>query len=414
MAAFDFTHLSPRNAKYQRHSVVVANGATFTVLDMNEKEKGAATNVIYLHVHKETKKCYVGVTVQEARKRWFTSRSYYLNPRFGGALKKHGWKAFDSFVLAFAEDRIALNLAEVAAIAAAGGHKSKFTYNLSPGGDMVAENDKPIVGVFLPTGVTRKFKSGSEAARILGFKNTDSPMTVARGENMAAGDWWFRLVDDKQSQPPKIWGEKLRLARMRELNARPLMAIRFDTRETRRFDTMDMAAKELGVHQSEVWSVAHGKTHSAGGWWFRFEDDDRSMPTLRGSKATRLKRDKKVFAVNLKTAERREFRNCTVADNELRIYKGASASVAGGERTSAADWWFTYDKTTTPPTAFKGALVARARSKAVVATNLATGVEQVFSSAKAAAEALGMSRASISYVISGKKSTVKGYRFRFA
>jgi len=35
-------------------------------------------------------------------------------------------------------------------------------------------------------------------------------------------------------------------------------------------------------------------------------------------------------------------------------------------------------------------------------------------SAKDAAEALGVSRAAISYVISGKKAAAKGFKFRFA
>ena len=254
--------------------------------------------------------------------------AYRNNRRFGNAIKKYGWDAFDSFVVAFAENRDALNDAEVSAIVAAGGHKSKFTYNLSPGGDMVAENDKPIVGIHLQTGQTREFNSGVAAARMLGFKSADNAMAVVRGELLTANGWWFRLADDMTSRPPTMWGEKLRLARMREINARPVLAVRYGTGESRRFETMDLASEQLGVQQSEVWAVAHGKSHSAKGWWFRFEDDNRSMPKTRGHKSSRLKRDIKVYATKLATGERREFRNCTVADIELEIYKGAAAMVA--------------------------------------------------------------------------------------
>ena len=103
-----------------------------------------------------------------------------------------------------------------------------------------------------------------------------------------------------------------------------------------------------------------------------------------------------------------------MADTELGVYKGAAAAVALGERTSAADWWFTYDPDGTAPTDYKGALVAKARSKAVIAKNLATGQETTFVSAKDAAEALSMSRATISFNINGKLKSAKGYNFRFA
>ena len=159
--------------------------------------------------------------------------------------------------------------------------------------------------------------------------------------------------------------------------------------------------------------VARGEDYSAKGWWFKFEGDARSPPAIHGQKAGRLKRDRQVFAVNLSSGEQRGFRNCTVADTELGIYKGAAASVVSGARTSAADWWFSYDKKQSPPSTYKNALVAKARSKSVVGVDLATGRELHFESAKLAAETLGLSRSSISCVISGKRGSVKGYKFRF-
>jgi hypothetical protein len=394
--------------------VTVANGAVFVALKLPEETKVKASNIIYLHVHRESRKCYIGITVQAAGKRWFNGIAYRNNRRFGLALKKHGWDAFDSFVLAFGDDRDGLNQAEVEAIAAAGGHKSKFSYNLSPGGDMVAENDKPIVGVFLATGEERLFKSGSDAARQLGMKNVDMPMAVARGDRTSVDDWWFRFEDDVSGIPPESWGEVLRVDAVRRKQGKKVLAISYATGEQRTFSTLTEAGAALGVEKSAVSMVARGEDFSAKGWWFKFEGDPRPMPSIHGQKAGRMKRDKKVYATNLNTGERREFRNCTDADTKIGIYKGAAASVASGERTSAAGWCFSYDKSLSPPTEFKGALVAKARAKAVVAIDLATGQELQFDSAKAAAEALGMSRAAISCVISGKLKRAKGYKFRFA
>ena len=414
MAAIDFTHLSSENVDCPKQLVTVANGAVFVALDLAKETKSKASNIIYLHIHRESRKCYIGITVQAAGKRWFNGIAYRNNRRFGHALKKHGWDAFDSFVLAFGDDRDRLNQAEIVAIAAAGGHKSKFTYNLSSGGDMVAENDKPIFGTHLATGEKRRFKSGSDAARQLDMKNVDMPMAVARGERTSVAGWWFRFENDESATPPESWGENLRVDAVRRKQGKKVIAINYATGEQRIFSTTAEAGAVLGVEQSAVSMVARGEDFSAKGWWFRFDDDDRKMPSIHGQKAGRLKRDKKVYAVHLKTEERREFRNCTVADSELGIYKGASASVASGERISATDWWFSYEKDATPPAEFKGALVAKARSKAVVAIDITTGREQHFDSAKAAASVLGMSRAAISCVISGKLKTAKGYMFQLA
>ena len=279
---------------------------------------------------------------------------------------------------------------------------------------MVAENDKPLVGVLLGTNDERRFKSGTDAARKLGMSNADMPMAVARGERTSVAGWWFRFDGDFTAQPPKSWGDRLRVDAVRRKQGKKVIAINYASGEERTFSTTAEASEQLGVHQSAVSMVARGEDYSAKGWWFKFEGDARPLPTIHGQKAGRLKRDKKVYAAQLKSGQRREFRNCAVADVELGIYKGAAASVASGERTSAADWWFSYDKDQAPPTIFKGGLVSKMRSKAVVGIDLATGQEQQFDSAKAAAEALGLSRAAISYVINGKKKSVKGYKFRFA
>jgi len=410
----DLTHLSAKNKKYKKREIVVANGAMFTVLAMTEWEMHKASSILYVHVQRDTKRCYIGITVMDAGDRWKGGIGYENNRRFGRAIKKHGWDSFCSYVLAFADDRDALNNAEITTISFAGGHKSNFTYNLSPGGDMVAENDKPLVGVLLGTNRERKFKSGTDAARQLGMSNADMPMAVARGERTSVAGWWFRFADDLTVQPPKSWGEDLRVESVRRKQGKKIIAINYVTGEKRIFQTTAEAGKLLGVHQSAVSMVAKGQNFSAKGWWFKFDGDTRAVPEIHGQKVGRLKRDKKVYAVQLASGKKREFRNCTVADTELGIYKGAAASVASGERTSAADWWFSYENDKAPPKLFKGALVAKARSKAVLAVHLENGREQRFDSAKVAAETLGLSRAAISMVISGKRKSIKGYMFRLA
>ena len=414
MKAISYFHLSKKNKKYTAQIVEVANGVQFQALLLSKEEISKAANVLYIHINSQNKKCYVGITEQEAWKRWFSGMAYRNNRRFGAAIKKYEWDQFDSYILAFGDSRESLNQVEKEAIAAAGGHKSKHTYNLSPGGDMVAENDIPIIGVNLETGESQKFKSGSNAARKIGLKSTDMPMAVARGERTSVANWWFRYEADVDKLPPTIWGNKLRILEVQKKQSKNLIATSFKTKEQRRYKTLEEAAKDLGVTKGLISMVARGVSTSANGWWIQFEGDRRVMPKTFGSVLRREKRDQKVYAVNLANGKKSEFRNCTVADVELGLYKGAAALVASGQRASAAGWWFTLNKSEKPPKKFKGVLVSQARSKAIYAIELATGKKSRFDSAKQAEEALEIHRSSISNIIKGKSKSSKGYSFRLA
>jgi predicted XRE-type DNA-binding protein len=409
--AFDYTNISLRNAGYEREIVRVANGVEFVVLNLDRAEIETARSVLYMHVHSDTGRCYIGITEQETKSRWTNGVAYKNNRRFGSALKKYGWRQFSSYILAFGDDRESLNRVEIDAIAAAGGHKSPWTFNLSPGGDAVAENDKPIVGLNLETGEEIRFRSGAAAARELGFSNVDKAMAVARRERISAEGWWFRFLDDLESRPPGVWGEKLRVEAVRNLQGKSVVAINLNTNARQIYATVNSAAKALGVEQSQVSAVANRKALSAKGWWFCLLGEQEVPSQLFASQATRAKRDRAVWAVNLKTRERLCFRNCTEASISLGLFKGAAAGVASGARASAGDWWFSYDPSGEPPALTKGALVAAARSIAVFAHHLESGTQHRYDSAKHAAEQLGMSRAAISKCLSGKSASVKGYRF---
>jgi hypothetical protein len=411
---FDCTNISLRNVEYERELVSVANGAIFVALKLDKSEIETARCILYIHVHSDTSRCYVGITEQTAKNRWTNGIAYRNNRRFGNALSKYGWHSFSSYVLAFGDDRDSLNRVEIDAIAVAGGHKSVHTFNLSPGGDVVSETDKPIVGLNLETQEEHLFKSGAAAARELGFSNVDKAMAVARGERASADGWWFRFADDFQSKSPMVWGEKLRIQEVRRIQGKSIVAINLKTNTRKIFETTNSAAQSLGLEQSQVSAIANKRALSAKGWWFCFLGEQEIPPRLFGSQATRAKRDRPVWAVNLKTKERICFRNCTEASLSLGLFQSAAAGVVSGARVSAGDWWFSYDAAEAPPRFTKGALVAAARSVAVVAHHLERGTEHRYDSAKLAAEQLGMSRAAISKCLSGKCSSVKGYRFTLA
>jgi hypothetical protein len=391
----------------------VANGAVFEALDLSEDEMLDASNVVYLHVHRESRKCYIGITIMRSRQRWTRGVGYRHNRRFGNAIKRYGWDAFDSYILAFCDDRDRLDQAEIDAITAAGGHKSKFTYNLTPGGDIVAENDKPIIGVSLKTGEAFNFKGGADAARCIGLKNPDMPMAVARKERTSVANWWFRFEDDFESKPPEVWGEDLRVAAVKEKKSKAVIAIKIATTEKTEFPSTAEAARQLSMSQQDVATVASGNQLSANGWWFKYRGDAREMPTAFGTDATREKRDVPVYAFNMKTKKKMKFRNGTVASQELGLYLTAVTGVITGKRTTAKGWWFSHDENAKPATEYKGALVAKARRKPIEVEDLNTKKVTQYDSAKSAGEALGVHRSQISEAIK-KNKPVRNYIFRFA
>jgi len=101
------------------------------------------------------------------------------------------------------------------------------------------------------------------------------------------------------------------------------------------------------------------------------------------------------------------------ADKALGLHNGAASSVAIGGRASAGGWHFSFREGAPPPLRTGFQLVAAARSKPIVAFHIATSERREFDSGKAAASELGMSRASISLVLSGKLKSCKGWTFEF-
>jgi hypothetical protein len=158
--------------------------------------------------------------------------------------------------------------------------------------------------------------------------------------------------------------------------------------------------------------VASGDIRLAKGWWFCFLDDDRKMPETFGAATTRKKRDRKIYAVNLETGQHLEFRNATVATKKIGLYDGSASRIASGNGNSAGGWWFTYNLGEKPPTEFAGTLLAKYKSKAVIAEYIETGQIQRFESAKIASETLKVQPSSISNIINGKRQSAKGYTFR--
>ena len=74
----DFTLLSSLNNQYAKLSLEFANGTQFATLLMLEKEILEAKNVLYIHIHRESKCCYIGQTLKKSRLQWANGSGYRL------------------------------------------------------------------------------------------------------------------------------------------------------------------------------------------------------------------------------------------------------------------------------------------------------------------------------------------------
>jgi hypothetical protein len=66
MPHLDLRNLSKLNDGYETKAISVANGASFRVLTLSRTERTRASTILYIHLHRVTLRCYIGVTVMSA------------------------------------------------------------------------------------------------------------------------------------------------------------------------------------------------------------------------------------------------------------------------------------------------------------------------------------------------------------
>jgi hypothetical protein len=402
---FDYTNISARNGAYEKRVIEVAGGARFIVLHMTPAELARTKLLLYMHVNRETRKFYIGRSTMPAVNRFNRGNGYRLQKAMAAAIGHHGWDAFDTYVLALGDNDDSLSMLEVQAIKDAGGHKSHDNYNMSPGGEAVADNGKPVICVHMPTKTETEYESAHACGLALGI-DSDGITAVARGDmnsrgtarRQNIGDYYFYYKGETPNYPDQ-WGKGARARRIAASQGRAVVAINYNNpSDIRRFQSMGEAARELGVHQSAVSGVARGKELSAGDWFFHFEDEPRELPKLRGSEAVWADRNVTVYAVNLTTGERTEHRNAMAAGQALGISPSSISTVLNRKRKSDSGYWFTSDPIAEPPKRFGKASVRFYKEQPIMAVERKTGMETPFPSAKAASIALGIHRSHICQV----------------
>ena len=88
---------------------------------------------VYIHTNKLNGKKYIGITRQEAEKRWLNGKGYIQSPKFYKAICKYGWDNFNHEIVCEGLDGLSALLKEGELIRQYQTTLDEYGYNISEG-----------------------------------------------------------------------------------------------------------------------------------------------------------------------------------------------------------------------------------------------------------------------------------------
>lgn len=203
---------------------------------------------LYCHKNKTNGKQYFGITKIKPNQRWSNGKGYVKNIHFTRSIQKYGWDGFYHIVMHDGLSKEQAEFLEIEYINKFDTTNRKFGYNISPGGNLISDES---------TKKRLKSRDGythSEETRLkisqsnIGKTHSDETklqMSITRtGKNVGSQNYKSKPV----FQIDKNTGEVLS-----------------------RYESISLAAKAVGVNQSNIVKVCKGKTKSIGGFRWEYE-----------------------------------------------------------------------------------------------------------------------------------------------
>lgn len=133
----------------------------------------------------------------------------------------------------------------------------------------------------------------------------------------------------------------------------PILQMTIDGELVRKFDSAKEAGKSLGIDSSNITAVCKCRQKTAGGFKWRYEDENRYLEFLQINKIREsqkninlkqggLKHSKKVCQFTLEGELIKEFASCLIASKETGICRGSIQQNCGGFRKQARGFIFKY------------------------------------------------------------------------
>lgn len=216
------------------------------------------TYVVYCHTAPNGKK-YVGLTGQSAIRRWNNGNGYRTNKHLRRAIEKYGWDAFSHEVLAGNLSEGEAKALEIKLIREFHSDNPAYGYNVSPGGEALADITKKRISAALSGRPGRKLTEKEKElhrARLLGSHLSDETKRKISLSRMGA-----KLSDNHRTA-------------IREHNkgkhpTTPVVCL--DTGVS--YPSLCAAAEDTGLCISSIRKVCRGeRSHTKGTHWAYQED----------------------------------------------------------------------------------------------------------------------------------------------
>ena len=235
---------------------------------------------VYMHVHTESGKKYIGITKNKPEYRWNCGKGY-PSGYFHNAIEKYGWDAFRHEILYDGLTKDEACKLEQELIAKHQTNNAKFGYNSSVGGELSA--------------LGCHWSHSEEAKRKMRHpKSEEHRKRIAeskRGEKHPMYGRHFTMSEEakhKISRPrseeakrrmrkPKTDAHKKHISesKMGENNPMAKKVAQFtrDGQFVRVWDCMQQAQRELGINGNNIGHCCEGRRKTAGGYrWERWTD----------------------------------------------------------------------------------------------------------------------------------------------
>lgn len=236
-------------------------------------------------------KRYVGQTSQKPESRWGKGKKYSHCLYFDNAIRKYGWDSFSHEVVAYGLTHDEANELERKLISEYKSDNPKYGFNLTSGGySLIGSenvNSKPVV---LFDGKTGKriadFECLSDAASYIG-RPMKSLSACVTGNMRTCRGYICKYAEDVKNIDVLPKSERFGY-RSHPEKQRPVDQFDCDGYFVRSYESIEEAAKELGLSTDVVGNAARGVSKSGGGFQWRYSSDRiKNLPKLKSSAETR-------------------------------------------------------------------------------------------------------------------------------
>lgn len=227
---------------------------------------------LYCHTSPSGKR-YIGVTKRKPEKRWNYGKGYSENDYFTKAIQKYGWDAFKHEILLTGLTEEEASRLEKEYINKFRSAERKYGYNIDLGGfgvgKIISEETKRKIG--------DKHRGKYTEAQIKATKTRRNP-------NYHHPDEIKKLIGDIHRGKPlsEEHKKKLSVAHMgmkptnleilRKSNMKPVCQYTLDGEFVKEYESIRVAATELGIHETSISANCRGKYRMAGGFIWKYKN----------------------------------------------------------------------------------------------------------------------------------------------